>query len=114
MCVHHDIARMAANSERHANDVGDAGVVHGQPDVLGCSPPKGPPGCLDVSYVTSRIVAITQAMLTGLGLVCGLGLRRGWPGPPDLAMCMAMWQSGSRIEATRAGKETMQMCRFTR
>ena len=46
MCVQYDIARMATNSDRHANDVGDAGVVHGQASMLGCSPPKGPPRCL--------------------------------------------------------------------
>ena len=59
--------RMAANSYRNANVPCVPGIVHGQTNVLGCSPPKGTPGCLDVSYVISRIVAAAHAMLIGPG-----------------------------------------------
>ena len=76
MCVHYDIARMATNNDKHANDVGDAGVLVSDAFESELILSKGPPGCLDVSHVTSQIVATTHAMQTGLGLVCGPGLRR--------------------------------------
>ena len=80
MCVHHDIARMAANSDRHANDVGDAGVLasDGTPgsfpmpveDHLRASCGEQP------GIMGLRIAVIMRAKQHDLGLVCGLGLRR--------------------------------------
>ena len=63
--MQNDIVRIATNCDRQCNDVDDVGMLAADAFESELILSKGPPGCLGVSYVTSRIVATAHARLTG-------------------------------------------------